>query len=164
MGLRQHGVTLIELMVTMTIMTVLLLVVPPAFDQVRLRSRLVSYANDLVLAANLARSEAIKRNANVDLCISSDGTNCATTGDWTQGWIVKSGSTVVMRRDPLDSAYLFANAGATRTLTFKSTGVGSTAVTLKLCRANPVGNEERLVTVTSTGRASVSKSTTGSCS
>jgi type IV fimbrial biogenesis protein FimT len=46
-------------------------------------------ATELFIAhLNLARSEAIKRNARVVLCKSGDGQQCASEGAWEQGWIV----------------------------------------------------------------------------
>jgi len=37
---------------------------------------------------NLARSEAIKGNVRVTLCVSSNGTSCAASGGWELGYIV----------------------------------------------------------------------------
>jgi type IV fimbrial biogenesis protein FimT len=51
----------------------------------------------LVASAHLARSEAIKRNADVTLCVSnSDGTDCGS-GGWEQGWIVLAADGTVIQ-------------------------------------------------------------------
>jgi len=42
----------------------------------------------LISALHVARSEAIKLNTSVGVCESSDGASCASTGDWSDGWIV----------------------------------------------------------------------------
>ncbi|HZY19494.1 MAG TPA: GspH/FimT family pseudopilin [Ramlibacter sp.] len=45
-------------------------------------------SNSFVANLQLARSEAIKRNARVAICKSADGSACAADGDWAQGLIV----------------------------------------------------------------------------
>ena len=83
------GFTLIELMVTVAVLMTLLMVAVPSLDDNTLGKKLSSYANNLAASAYFARSEAIKRNALITLCVSSDGTSCAASGGWQQGWIVR---------------------------------------------------------------------------
>ncbi len=83
------GFTLVELMVTVAVLVILLMIAVPSLNDATLGKQLGSYANNLAASAYLARSEAIKRNAPITLCASSDGTNCATSGGWQQGWIVR---------------------------------------------------------------------------
>lgn len=83
-----RGVTLIELLVAMSVLTVLLAVGVPSFGQFTANTQLNGYANTLFSHMALARSEAIKRNGRVALCKSADGSTCATAGNWDQGWIV----------------------------------------------------------------------------
>ena len=158
------GFTLIELMVVMVILAVLLTVALPGFSAISLSSRLKSYANELVASANLARSEAIKRNVAMRLCASSDGSSCAASGGWDQGWIVMDPNDVVVRhRQPLDTGYRLASSGG-NTLTFQPSGITSTQSVIRICRAAPnVGHEERNVTIAATGRSSTSKTTDGTC-
>ncbi|WP_332740317.1 GspH/FimT family pseudopilin [Hydrogenophaga sp.] len=86
--LRQRGVTMIELMVGVVILAILLAVAVPSFQSAIASSRLTTTTNDLVSALSAARSEAIRRGSRVTVCKSSDGTQCTTTGNWSQGWIV----------------------------------------------------------------------------
>lgn len=60
------GFTLIELMVTIAVAAILLAVAVPSFRHLIISNRLTTAANNVVTAVTLARSEAIKRNANVD--------------------------------------------------------------------------------------------------
>lgn len=83
-----RGVTLIELLVAMSVLTILLAVGVPSFGQFTANTRLNSYANTMFSHLALARSEAIKRNTRVVICKSPDGSTCAGSGNWNQGWIV----------------------------------------------------------------------------
>jgi type IV fimbrial biogenesis protein FimT len=166
------GFTLVELLVTITVAGVLLAVAIPSFIDVTLGSKLGSYANNLVASVYLARSEAIKRNTPVTLCVSTNGTSCAT-GGWQQGWIVLVGTTVIQIQPALNgsgsgstglSGLKISEASSISSLTFQPTGVGATTAILKVCRATPtVGNQERVVTISLTGQATVAKTKTGVC-
>lgn len=171
-GRRQRGFTLIELMVTLAVFAALLTIVLPSYTDMTLGSKLRSHANDLVAGAVLARSEAIKRNSVVRMCVSSNGTSCAS-GGWEQGWLVfhdadddgtrDSDETVLLKQKAAASG--FKITGSLTSVRFQSTGVGATLTTLIVCRATPsVGGQEREVTITATGRASVKRTNNASCS
>lgn len=85
---RQRGVTLIELLVTMSILAILLAIAGPSFVAMIQDNRRATRINDLVTALNYARSEAIKRGDEVSVCRSASGTGCAAAGGWEQGYIV----------------------------------------------------------------------------
>lgn len=160
------GLTLVELLVTLSIMGILLAIAVPSYQDAVLGSKLSSYANSLVASAQIAKSEAIKRNSTVTLCASSSGTACTTSGDWGQGWIVIVGTTVLQRQQALPSGMRVSQSGGTSSLTFQPTGVGTTQATFTVCRYSPaVGNQEKSVTISTTGSGSVSTpATVSSCS
>lgn len=85
--MRHHGITAIELMVTISVLAMLALLAAPAFSQILERQRVIGATNSLLNAMHLARSEALKRNERVTLCPSADGETCREDGDWTDGWI-----------------------------------------------------------------------------
>lgn len=175
---QRNGFTLVEMMIAIAILAILLSIGVPSMTEAMLGSKLSSFANNFVASANMARSEAIKRNVEVTLCASADGASCATSGGWEQGWVVMcqsednvackvggANSIVMHRQQALPTGLKMSENSDQRTLAFKSTGVGATGATLKLCRSTPtVGSQERVIRVTATGRASVSKTTSGSCS
>ncbi|VTU38536.1 putative major pilin subunit [Variovorax sp. PBS-H4] len=163
-GNRRRGFTLIELMVTITVLAILLTVAVPSFDGIRLSNRLTSYATDLVTGSQLARTEAIKRNTSVTMCVSADGTGCSTSGGWETGWIVLSGTTVIQRHPAAAAGYKLTEAGGTTSLTFEATGVGASQATFTICRASPsVGGQERVVKISATGRAAITRTALGTC-
>ncbi len=86
------GVTLVELMVTIAVAAILLAVAVPGFRNLIVSNRLTATTNAFVAALNLARIEAIKRNARVTLCKTADPNatepNRAASATWSQGAIV----------------------------------------------------------------------------
>jgi type IV fimbrial biogenesis protein FimT len=170
---RARGFTLIELLVTMSIAAILIMVVAPSFSEVIMSNKLAAFANNFVASAQLARSEAIKRNATVRVCRSADGATCATGGTWQQGWIVfhdannnatrDPGETLIRVQQALSSDYRFT--GDSYSLAFASIGAGVSPANLTLCRADPTpGQQERIIVVSATGRTSVTTTHTGACS
>jgi type IV fimbrial biogenesis protein FimT len=73
-----RGFTLLELLVTLSIAAILLAVGVPSYVTFIDNNRVTSQANDLLYGFNMARSEAIKRGAEVRL-VSVAGS------DWSGG-------------------------------------------------------------------------------
>ncbi len=156
---RARGVTLIELMVTVAVASVLAFLAAPSFQSIILNNRLSSYGSDFIASTRLARNEAIKRNAVVQLCRSSDGLTCATTGGWQQGWIVAAGTTVVERRQPLAAEYQFT--GNAYTIEFQPTGLGATSAVLSIQSQNAAAASYGCVVISAVGVAKYSKRAVG---
>jgi type IV fimbrial biogenesis protein FimT len=149
-------------MIAIAVLAILLSVAVPSFNDATLGSRLSSEANRLVASVNLARGEAIHRNAVVTMCPSANGVSCAATGGWEQGWIVRNGATVILAQQALPTGLRVISS--VNQLVFQATGVGATAATLTVCRDSPtVGGQERVVAISATGRTSVSRTSAGSC-
>ncbi len=83
---KQHGFTLVELMITLVIAAIMVSIAIPSFNGMINRNQTMSTANDLLADIQLARSEAIKQDKLITLCPSSDASTCS--GSWTDGWIV----------------------------------------------------------------------------
>ena len=82
----QGGLSLIELVSTISIIAVVNALAGPTLGDAIRRNQLQMQADRFLTTLNLARSEAVKRNLPVSICRSSNGTSC--TGDWEDGWIV----------------------------------------------------------------------------
>lgn len=86
-----HGFTLIELIVTLAVVSIVLATGIPALNQMTSSNRLVSQINNIAASLALARSESIKRGQSITLCGSTDGSTC-NTSSWETGWIIFSDS------------------------------------------------------------------------
>lgn len=156
------GFTLVELMIALALLSILAAIALPAFDSFTLNQRLRAYANDFAAAARLARSEAVKRNGPVRLCMTADGATCTTVGSWEQGWLVVNAADEVLRAWPAarDGYHVISTANV---LAFQANGLGA-GMTALVCRQTPtVGSSERVVTVSTLGRTGVEVTTSASC-
>lgn len=150
------GFTLIELMVAIALLAILISLAVPSFTSMIKRNRVDAAASSLAVGLATARSEAVKRGVNVSICKSSDGSTCATSGDWSTGWVIyvtagtpikvfdAAGSSVTMVGDNnVQSAIIFSPTGQT-TLTADGN--------ITVCIA---GVTAKVVTVSASGRARV---------
>ncbi len=84
---RARGYTLMEALITTSLVAVLVTVGVPGFRMLILDNRRVSALNGFVASLQHARIEAIKRGERVVLCPSADAERCLATGDWHRGWL-----------------------------------------------------------------------------
>jgi type IV fimbrial biogenesis protein FimT len=157
-----RGFTLIELMITIAVAAILLTIAVPNFQMFVMNNRMASQANDLITALSLARSEAVKRAANVTVCASSDGATC--TGTWEQGWIVRdaAGTPIRVQQALSGSSSLSGGADVTSAITFTSNGrttiptsATTASTTLTLCPPAPAIVQGRGIQIERTGRTRV---------
>lgn len=85
---RQHGVTLVELMVTLAVLAILLSIAAPNMQSLVASSRLASNTNDFVGQLSQAQMEALRRGIRITVCKTANGSTCTDSGNWSQGWIV----------------------------------------------------------------------------
>ena len=90
---KYSGFTLIELMVALAVAGIIITVGLPSMSVFFKGNRMVVNANDLLAGLHLARSEAIKRNARVSICKSTNADasppKCAAGAEsWDEGWFV----------------------------------------------------------------------------
>lgn len=89
------GFTMIELMLTISIASILLAMAVPSYQSLMRESRLTTQANELITSLHYARSEAVKRGIRVTLCKSSDGASCTNGSNWQDGWLIFSDTSTV---------------------------------------------------------------------
>ncbi|MCL5801586.1 MAG: GspH/FimT family pseudopilin [Gammaproteobacteria bacterium] len=153
---KNHGFTLVELMITLAVVAILATVAVPSFMAFIQNNRITAQTNDLVTALNIARSEAIHRNSATTVCSSSDGATCV--GSWDSGWLVRVGTTgtVLSVHEALSGGSTLA---APATVQFQPNAflAGGGAVVMKLrppgCATT--GVQGRDITINLSGRVSV---------
>ena len=170
---RQQGFTLVELMIALSIASILLMLAVPSMEDAAINAKLRSQANAFLASLHFARSEGIKRNRRVVVCKSASGTSCVAddgaTG-WEQGWIVfqdtnndglRSGDEIIIERNQaLDSGFVLAgNDTVDDYVSFHPSGTtlpvggGFQAGTLTLCRSTPtISPNGRRIIISSVGR------------
>ena len=162
-----RGFTLIELMVTLTVATILITVAVPGFRTIIQNNRVSAQSNDLLTALTLARSEALKRGVQVSVCSSDDQADCDTVPntDWENGWIVfvddnsdgkkDAGEDIIRVWDGLSGSPTLT--GTVNTIQYLPTGLidPATAQTLTLTPSSCKGKQQRTLSITVVGRASV---------
>lgn len=148
------GFTLIELMMTVVILSILVSLAVPAFNDTLRTNRLAAQSNDLITAVNLARAEAVKRRTTVTICSSNNQQSC-TASNWRDGWIVRNDQdNDVLRAFPALQGKTTIS-GAPATITYGQRGFleNGNPVTLTLCI--DAGNKGRRINITGTGRPSM---------
>lgn len=84
---KNNGFTIVEMMITITVITIILALALPNLTQFFARNNLAGTTNELIAGINQARSEAVTRSTIVSICPSNDGVSC-DPGNWEGGWIV----------------------------------------------------------------------------
>jgi len=85
---RQHGFTLVELIVTIALLAILTTLAIPSFSEMLRQWRRDSATRELTTTLQLARSESIKSSRQIVVCPSTDQESCADGTEWNTGWIV----------------------------------------------------------------------------
>lgn len=91
----QSGVTLVELLVVISITTILTAIGVPSYKYVTNSNRVSAEINALLGDMTFARYEAVKEGLPVTVCpATSAATTCTATTTWSSGWIVLSNAAV----------------------------------------------------------------------
>jgi len=151
---RQRAFTIIELMITIVILGILASVAAPSMRDMLQASKVRTAASDLYESVILARSEAIKRVANVEVAPVSD--------DWQNGWTVKTGTTVLQSRDPVTDVTIAANTAGS--IIYRLDGRISSNVRSITFSSSNAGIAARCVVMDASGRPGIKTDTDGNAS
>lgn len=177
----QVGYSLVEMLVVAGLVAILLSVAVPSMTAMLNTQKSVALGNSFLSSLNLARNEAIKRNARAVLCKSADGLSCTTSGAWQQGWIVfhdannnaalDLGEQVIEQQGAVAGGLtLTGNGPVADYVSYSASGSAKLisgafqAGTFTLCLVPPSSADVRQIILSSTGRARSRKGTLGDCS
>lgn len=127
-------------MITVTVGIVLIGLAIPSFQAVFNSSRLNGQANEFVATLQVARMEAVRRNAQVVVCPSTNQTSCAGGNPtaWT-GWLVFVDDGGFSEKGTVTTASNVGNGAVDANETVLRVGQISTTVTVKTS-SNVSGN------------------------
>lgn len=157
------GLTLIELMISIAIVSILITAVGPMVRDILIQNRLIGQINELSAIVRLARHSAINEQATSIVCPSSDFTSC--TLDWDLPKIVfldlnEDG----IRNNNEDilggtsqSIGQYNLAGPAGVIRFQGNGATATPATLLLCHESNEARFARAITVSLQGRVRISQ-------
>jgi type IV fimbrial biogenesis protein FimT len=171
---RKPGFTLIELLVVLSVVAIILSVAAPPLRQLLQSNLLRTETRRLLVAINLARSEAIARNQPVSLCPSSIATSgpAVCSGNYAGGWMVFSNRdrdrTVDVSTDVVIEAFAGLPTGFTLTnragtrdaselITYLPDGSSGRNLTLKICSGFSAAAASWSVVMSRVGRPRVAR-------
>jgi type IV fimbrial biogenesis protein FimT len=164
---RGQGFTLIELMVTVAVIAIVAAVAMPGMVALVNSYRLTGASGELTAALQLARSEAIRRNARVTVCSSADGATCSNATAWAR-WIVvgrdnATGLPEVIRDETMQGAMQLS--GPAGGIQFNPSGImrAQQALTVCLPTDKPEDNQRVVNVLISGGVTSAKNNGGGSC-
>jgi len=160
-GRNSSGFTLVEMLITLSVIGVLLAIAVPSFRQMMLSHGIRTASFDLFSSLEYARSEAIKRNALVS--VKPDST-------WSTGWKVVDSSNNLLRSWTATSTvtvttFVGTSSTSLPTVTFGKDGHVTTPAGVPKLQLDPTtamnGVDSRCISVDLIGRP---KTQTGACS
>ena len=108
---KRTGFTLIELIVTMSVALIIMTMAVPGFRTLTDSNRMTNQINQIIGALKSSRSEAVTRGLSVTACKRNiAGTNCDTTVNWEDGWIIFTDTDEDGNVDGGDDTVLWAQA------------------------------------------------------
>lgn len=146
--MRARGFTMIEVLMVVAILAVLASITAPAMRDFIDAQVIKNPASDLYSSLVLARSEAIKRNAAVDIE--------PLAADWAQGWKVKAQAEATALRDLQAYQGVTIAASQAGKITYGGNGrLATSAAVFRVMAPNNTRIKMRCVSIDASGRPNV---------
>ena len=141
------GFTLVELMVVLGVLSIFLAFAGPAFTSMVATQQVSSAAYDVHTSLNIARSDALTRNASV--------TVEPVGGNWAQGWTTTDSTGTVLRRQ---AAYARVVLTGPARIVFNADGRPDNTITpFAVSAADAKTDSYRCVRLRLNGRAAIDR-------
>lgn len=158
---KTSGYTLLELLITLTLVGAVFAIGIPSMNTFIQNDRLVTQINTLVGHLAYARSEAVKRSQQVAVCASDDAATCS--GGWADGWVVyidangnnslDGGEEIIRTKEALEGNNTLTPTGIGLQVTYDYRGfVNAASVGTMLLCDDRSGDYGKTVRITNTGR------------
>ncbi len=143
--LKNRGFTLVEMMATLIISATIVTMAVPSFRSFIIDQRVKAATHDLMGSLRFARSEAVKRNAQVSVV--------STGGSWSAGWEVRDANGNALTEKELAGGSVdIVESGSLTSLAFNGVGRLATNASFTLCSSGEsVPARRRLLRITSSG-------------
>ena len=139
----QRGFTMVEMMVTVSVLAIMLAAASPSMVTFVASQRVKTSSFDVYSTLMFARSEAIKRRDNVSIVSS--------TTDWTSGWTVQDASNNVLRSQDGPKGVTVTSSSATLTYGLDGRLTTSGALLTVESQVNPDTAGRRCLDIDTTG-------------
>ena len=161
---QQQGLTLPELLVSLTIVSTLTVGAVSQFHNLIQNNRMVAEVNTFVAALHLARNEAVKHGRRVVLCPSRDQVNCGNSSAWSVGWMLfasenrehEADETLLQSGNPLGAGIILHASNYRKRIVYQPDGSsGGSNSTFTFCDARKAARP-RVICLSNSGRPRLS--------
>ena len=136
------GFTLVELLISIAVMSLILILGIPSFMTFIQNNRVMSQMDEFANALNYARTTALNQNITVAVCPATANNSSTCGANWSTGWIVitqpaTGGATLLASHingsnDPTLSSVTVSSAAAS-IVSFDSMGLATSQANFKSC-------------------------------
>jgi type IV fimbrial biogenesis protein FimT len=159
----QKGVSLIELMITVTIVATLLIVVAPNIQGILIKNRIAGEINELSSIIQFARNNAIDEQIETIVCPSEDFSVCTT--NWNHGKIVYADLDGNGERGAAEGLLVATSSGSelnkltgpAADIQFQPSGAANSTTALLLCHKDGENKYARQLNISLQGRVKMSR-------
>ncbi len=152
------GFSLIELMIGVALLALLLMLGLPAFSTYLQNAKLRAAAENFYAGAQMARAEAVRRNAQVEIVLTNDDANVGNTNDAVlsptgKNWIIRAldpttgqysyieGKSMLEGSGQASAPSVQIDGGLIASIAFNGFGATTLAGTATFAFSNPAGGD-----------------------